>query len=885
MLLVAFVLMSFTTLRPNTLPGNGTAEDPYIISDETGWGVFTEWINNYNDTYGDKYYLLDADIHPGTTYNPLTTVVGKDKNNAFRGHFDGGGNTISIFLYRMEEFAAPFGVIDAATIENLTVAGNITSTKKYIAGIAAYANNSDTSFFYNCVSSVEIYCNVTDNSCDASAGGLLGQNEKGVTCFENCVFNGRISGIDNTQKCGGFINYSGSNKCAIHYTNCLMLGTIDVSTNIATFHRGQAKPTFTNSYYLNNYSGANPQGLKLETSAPDDAIVKRITFGNTDYFAAGNVTVSAEAEYPYTTRVISAEPVVTDGSAVLAKGTDYAVSYKYKVGENYEEVQQVKEAGFYQMIVSGLGNYGGSVTNEFEVVAFGNTWGELQEALNSKSVVVLTNDFYAEDTDEMLTISRTATLDLNGHTINRNLTEARANGCVILVKYQGAEKGNLTITDSSEDGEGMITGGWNLGNGGGIVNNGTLTLQAGTISGNKSEDNGASQSRQWGTGAGIYSNGSNAYFYMKGGAVNGNTAAGGGGGIHSTSNVKAFEITGGEIKNNSGNTKGGGIRVASKNAVISGCVITGNSANNASQGDGGGIYVEKTSLTLKNCSIYGNYAEKFTHVIYVEADSKTGAGSYNIVLGNNMVNSDMIHSTNGLTPASVSLAGRALYKDGDWNTLCLPFSMSAEQIAESPLAGCELAVLDVQNKYDSNGNVDNENGRLTGFNAETGELVINFATSDIIEAGKPYLIKWEKVQDYDPAESETYDLHDPVFEGVTLNSSNDTTISFIGGKCVGTYSPIVFNGNHGSMLLLGLNSQMYVPESGSVLYSQRVYFDFSDSGYEAPSRIVTTFNENNISSGLEHTTQQSVVTKFWENGQFFIRRDGVTYDALGRNVK
>lgn len=85
----------------------------------------------------------------------------------------------------------------------------------------------------------------------------------------------------------------------------------------------------------------------------------------------------------------------------------------------------------------------------------------------------------------------TVTIDLNGHTINRGLSSATTNGNVMKV----ASGGNLTIKDTSTGG--TITGGFNSGNGGGIINEGTLTFEGGNITSNKSTGN----------GAGIYHNG------------------------------------------------------------------------------------------------------------------------------------------------------------------------------------------------------------------------------------------------------------------------------------------------------------------------------------------------------------------------------------------
>lgn len=43
-------------------------------------------------------------------------------------------------------------------------------------------------------------------------------------------------------------------------------------------------------------------------------------------------------------------------------------------------------------------------------------------------------------------------------------------------------------------------------------------------------------------------------------------------------------------------------------------------------------------------------------------------------------NEETLYKYNGKVNATVALEGRTLYKDGYWNTLCLPFAMTAEQV-------------------------------------------------------------------------------------------------------------------------------------------------------------------------------------------------------------
>ena len=67
--------------------------------------------------------------------------------------------------------------------------------------------------------------------------------------------------------------------------------------------------------------------------------------------------------------------------------------------------------------------------------------------------------------------------------------------------------------------------------------------------------------------------------------------------------------------------------------------------------------------------------------------------------------------------ANVTLK-RTFYKDGEWNTLCLPFAVAN---AKTAFDGAELREVDIQNSHDN---------------------TIVFKEATAIEAGKPYLIKW-----------------------------------------------------------------------------------------------------------------------------------------------
>ena len=154
---------------------------------------------------------------------------------------------------------------------------------------------------------------------------------------------------------------------------------------------------------------------------------------------------------------------------------------------------------------------------------------------------------------------------------------------------------------------------------------------------------------------------------------------------------------------------------------------------------------------------------------------------------------------------NVTLRGRKLYKNNDWNTLCLPFSFSATQIAGSEqLAGATLKELDASaSKFESN-----------------GTLTLTFVPATNIEAGKPYLIKWASGDN----------LENPVFNGVTITSNAPTPVEFsnaVGNNCqfVGQYAPFsITEGNRYEILMLGSGSKLGYSHNDRMLRCFRAHF-------------------------------------------------------------
>ena len=229
------------------------------------------------------------------------------------------------------------------------------------------------------------------------------------------------------------------------------------------------------------------------------------------------------------------------------------------------------------------------------VCAEDSAWLELQQAVKSGGTVTLTRDVVCDNQDYgpiVVPEDVTVTIDLNGYTIDRKLTEAVDLGAVFNVY------GNLTVKDGSSGKTGTITGGKNIGAdntmvAGGIqVSGGSLVLESGSITGCSSDRRGAGVNIESGS------------FLMKGGSVSGNRAVSHGAGVSVSSGT--FTMTGGIISGNYANT-GAGVCASVADLILSGGEISGNTARD----NAGGLNTFGTSnVTLTGCKITGNTAPK-----------------------------------------------------------------------------------------------------------------------------------------------------------------------------------------------------------------------------------------------------------------------------------
>ena len=220
----------------------------------------------------------------------------------------------------------------------------------------------------------------------------------------------------------------------------------------------------------------------------------------------------------------------------------------------------------------------------------------------------------------------------------------------------------------------------------------------------------------------------------------------------------------------------------------------------------------------------GNDNDAYNNYVIGDGNALSGEALGNIagktlkpalLLTDNVDNSAQIAALNHLKTTAI-LQDRTLYRDGAWNTLCLPFSVGDEEATSgheldgTPLEGATLMTLGNQ-------------GCNTGFDTQTSTLTLDFLPATTVEPGVAYIVKWGTKDNHPDT-----DIENPVFTGVTVTtdtpadhatSSQDEYITFIG-----TYSPTAIYADPATNLYLGNGNKLYYPSSKMNIGSFRAYF-------------------------------------------------------------
>ena len=219
-------------------------------------------------------------------------------------------------------------------------------------------------------------------------------------------------------------------------------------------------------------------------------------------------------------------------------------------------------------------------------------------------------------------------------------------------------------------------------------------------------------------------------------------------------------------------------------------------------------------------------------------------------------------------PITVRLKNRTLYRDNHWNTICLPFNLTAEQYnsGSCPLAGATIFKMDESTTgYYPNG-VENA---VMHINYTSPTLLFWFENANPstngLQAGKPYLVKWTEGNQFtadgnyvDNTEDSDEDptitpRHELDFENVSIALSSPSNWT----SHANTYGNVVFQGTFSSSatiyagdktrLMLGADDKLYYPSKNINVSACRGYFIIPDAAANARG-IVMGFDDGETTS-------------------------------------
>ena len=203
------------------LPGEGTSDNPFTISDVEHLLFFAKQVNSGNVFYRNAHYSLLEDVELSGEWTPIGNMT-----YPFKGKFNGNGFTVKgMKITASNSFTGFFGYSEG-TVQNLTVTDyRINSTCQYSGGITGYNSGN----IVNCHSDGSITVRNIDR--ELGVGGIVGVNFGSVyfcssTNEDNRTYNITVSSENNggtntkrTAQAGGIVglNFGKVNTCFSHF--------------------------------------------------------------------------------------------------------------------------------------------------------------------------------------------------------------------------------------------------------------------------------------------------------------------------------------------------------------------------------------------------------------------------------------------------------------------------------------------------------------------------------------------------------------------------------------------------------------------------------------------------------------------------------------------
>ena len=814
-------------LTPANFIDNG--DDTYTIGSSTGWNHFCDLlVNNTKGYFTNKTVKLGANI----TVNRMAGIDKKD----FTGTFDGQGYTIT--LDSSNGAYALFRNVENGDIKNLHVTGTINASAKYAAGLIS--GMWGTVNIDNCHSSVTIKSSV---SGDGTHSGFVAANN-GTLNITGCLFDGKLLTTGSTTNCcGGFVGYNGATaniSNSLYAPAALEEGETEITDNSATFGRNVNSASITNSYYTKTLGTA--QGIHAHSITAGESVTVAFAAKPTNTYSTSGLST-------YATGTGIAHTPDGGGSATLYASSGDEVSVKlrntpavgytlsaYTVspdgvtltedGDNHTLTMPDADVtiGAVYTLLLGEGNDG--TAEHPYVISSVDGWNFFRDRINNGDTNYQ-GKYYKLDAD--ITVENmvgtsgkpfSGTFDGQGHTLTVNYDNDTSD---LWAPFRYVK--NATIRNLHVSGTIKITLQFAAGIVAKVVKDGNVSIEN-CHSSVTIERKSTSSSVFYAYYAGFVARNDNSSLTITGCIFDGTLKAQkssitrkGCGFV--SSNYGTVSITNSLFKPSSI------INIKSDHSYTfcpntDGTVTITNSyyteTIGTAQGTQAYVYTPATDSFVP-----ANVGEPIANGTYsvsgITAYSdglKQDADFYmvkaSVSLADNDDNSTAIIDKQ---VADVKLSGRTLYKDGNWNTLCLPFDVTKNQRSNitHPLYGATIKKM-----------------ASTSYLDDNGTLMLNFTDVSSIVAGTPYLIKWETTGS---------NIKNPVFTDVIISSTEPTPVVSSDSKVtfVGQYSPFAIDEtNINSVIMLSSGNRLGYSNATRTLRPFRAHFEVPGDGSEPGAR-------------------------------------------------
>ena len=817
----------------------GSEENPYIIDSEDVFARIAPIVNSGVSDFVGKHFSLTCDLDlSGRNWTPIGNTV----DTSFRGNFDGNNHTIS----------------------NLTVnnpSGDYNGLFGYVKGLVVEPGGNDPGCDY-IRNFVVKNANVRGRNY---TGGVAG-HVQGKLKFENVILDGAtVEGADYTS---GFIGFAEGIQIflasmdaysPLDVQNCLFINGSVTANNAAHIYSSFDHPRssfvmfgeisnhsfFTNCYFNNVvYNGAaaqedyyNVQAYPVIVNAPSNI---NCEFLFAPIFAPGQAVRD---------NYVSAAGIDYNGNYYIPGTTPFRLSYndyQYRVTSvKINGVEVGTNIGEYVLNAGGSPIDSYTVTVEYEPGLTGSGTEDDPYLITSTELwdwfaftVSLGRNYSGKFVrlDADISVSKTVglrddkpfsgTFLGDGHTITVTLDDDGNQGLALFRYINGATIKDLKVAGTIASSQYHTSGLVGFADGNNLIENCIVTATL-----NIGKD-------------------------YAGGII--------GHGLTSSTTISSCVFAGTVVGNGGSRSNIGGIWGWSDSAapVLVNCLEKGTYTSITSMHPMG---LQNGSGTITNCYYMNPQVGTPTNACTVSGAKRAYAfttapanlgelvkdygtikvyphgilynGTYymafvTISLADNSDNSTTISNADGYL-ADVTLSGRTLYKDGKWNTICLPFDV--DNFTGTPLEGATVKTLE-----------------STSFSG--GTLTMNFSDDNVtsIKAGKPYIVKW----------ANGTNIENPVFNGVLISNvtANAETIYV---DFVGTYSPVSIYTDEKTNLYLGADNTLYYPtDEDFKVNAFRGYFKLNgltageitsgaielNFGEDEATRILTTNYTNDTNS-------------------------------------